>query len=101
MARRGKRAKSKHDRSVRRRAKALEDRGWKVKADIPGFKRPRTIRVGRGSARPDITARKSGKTRIIEVETPGSMREDEEQRRLLRRYARRRKRTGYRTGIAR
>ncbi len=101
MAKRRKQGQSKHDRSVDRRAKSLQGRGWKVRADVRGFKRPKTVRVGRDVARPDIVAKKGGWTRIIEVETPGSMKTDEDQRRVLRRYARRKKNTEYRTGVAR
>lgn len=101
MARRGKRAQSRHNQFVRRSAIGHRGWGWRVWADVPGFKRPKTICVGRGSARPDMIVKKGRKTRIIEVETPSSMKADEDQRRLLRRYARRKKNTGYRTRIVR
>ena len=50
-------------------AKQLKQQGYKVKADVPGFPQPETIR----GVRPDVDAKK-GRQRIIgEVETPESV----------------------------
>ncbi len=84
---------SKHDKSVIRRAAALESYGWRVHADVSGFDKPRTLRVHSHSVRPDIIAKKGKKTRIVEVETPTSFRRDINQRRLLRKYAKNRPNT--------
>ena len=40
---RSKTAKSKHDSQVRKEVKKLENAGYEVKADIPGYGQPGTI----------------------------------------------------------
>lgn len=68
MARSG-REQSKHDSVVRKTAQGLEKAGWKVKADVKGYRKPDTI----GGYRPDVTATKGGERKIVEVETPTSV----------------------------
>ena len=80
-----------HNNSVLRRAAGLKAKGWKVKADISGFKRPSTL----NGSRPDIDATKGKRRRIIEVETQESKRKDRQQHRNLRNYAKFKKRTQF------
>ena len=78
-----------HNNSVLRRAIGLKSNGWKVKADLPGFKKPPIL----NGARPDIIAMKGKRKRIIEVETPETRFKDIPQHRKLRDYARNHSRT--------
>ena len=66
---RSKRSQSKHNSQVRKEVEKLEDKGYKVKADIPGYKQPDTI----GGYRPDYVAKNGSKKIIGEVETPESV----------------------------
>jgi Holliday junction resolvase len=66
---RSKQSQSKHDTKVRQIAKEMEQKGFKVQADISGYKRPKTI----GGYRPDVMAVKGSDIKIIEVETPDSL----------------------------
>lgn len=66
---RSKRSQTKHDAEVRRIAKDLKEKGYKVKADVSGFKKPDTIR----GYRPDVVAKKGRERKIVEVETPDSV----------------------------
>ena len=88
MAARSRRSRSKHDMAVRRHVELLERNGWSVQADIRGFPRPRSICGPGGCWRPDIIAKRGGKTRVIEWETPESYREDWRQHAAFRAYAR-------------
>ena len=54
---------------MREIAKAYEARGYHVRADVPGYRKPPTI----GGYTPDILARKSGQETMVEVETPDSV----------------------------
>jgi hypothetical protein len=63
-------AQDTHDRKVRKIAKELEKQNWNVQADLPGYDIPEGI--GKGGYVPDIVARKGSKTKIIEVDTPGT-----------------------------
>lgn len=82
-----------HNTSVRRRAAGLESNGWNVRADLPDYNRPMTLKVEGKGVRPDIIATKGKRTRIIEVETPESRYKDRPQHRLLRSYGRSHKKT--------
>lgn len=82
-----------HDKAVRRSAGMLSANGWRVKADISGYKRPKSLWVDGQRRRPDIIARKRGTTRIIEWETPNSFEKDRDQHSVFRKYARRNKNT--------
>lgn len=93
MTKRSKRNKTCHDISVRRRAAQLETYGWNVKADLPDFTRPQTLKVDGKGVKPDIFARKGKKTKIVEVETPETRYRDLPQHRLLREYGRAHKKT--------
>lgn len=74
---------SRHDEAVRRSAAQYQARGYKVKADVEGFKRPDPIR-GR---RPDVVAQKGHDKVVVEWETPSSLEADKAQQETLRRGA--------------
>lgn len=88
-----KRRQSRHDTTVRRVAGGYRSQRWKVKADISGYARPRTV-YGK---RFDVEATKGAKTRFVEVERPGSLsHRDLSQHRSFRRYAKIRPKTKFR-----
>jgi hypothetical protein len=66
---RSKKSQTKHDKKIRDLAKEYKDKGYDVKADIPGYKSPETI-YGK---RPDLIAKKKGHETAIEIETPDSV----------------------------
>lgn len=68
---RGKGSQSRHDAAVRREAQKLADQGFEVKADVTGFPQPDTV----GGLRPDIDAKKGSERKIIEYETPASLKD--------------------------
>ena len=88
---RSKRNQTCHDKSVRKSAAMLSSNGWKVKADVRGYRRPNSICVDHQCRRPDIIAKKGRVTRIIEWETPDSFNKDRKQHSVFRKYARRHK----------
>lgn len=90
-ARNPNREQSAHNRKVQRLSRELKKEGYSVRADIRGYQRPRPI--GKSKVRPDIVAKKSGATRIVEVETPKSLVRDKEQLKTFVRSAAHRKRT--------
>ena len=79
-------AVSTHDRKVRQIVRELEKQGCTVRADVRGRERPRPV----GSERlvPDIEATKDGRRRIIEVETPESLKLDKDHLEKLKGFAR-------------
>lgn len=83
---------SKHDRKVRKVAAGYWGRGYEVKADLPDYSRPRSIR----GKIPDVVAKKGKKTIIVEVETPQSFNKDKNQRGIFRDYANSKSRTRFR-----
>lgn len=85
--------KARHDSKVKQIAKRLKNEGWQVKADIPGYEKPDPI--GKKKRIPDITAKKGGAKKIIEVETPETMKMDEKQQETFRRSAAQQKRTSF------
>jgi hypothetical protein len=93
MARRSSKAQSQHDAEVKQTAKDLQDKGYKVAADVKGFPRPKTI----GGVRPDVVAEKGNERKIIEVETPESAdsARDQRQQRAFRAAANRSKKTTF------
>ena len=78
-------ALSKHNQKVKEIAKKLEEQGYKVEADIPGYSKPDGI--GKDNHVPDIVAKKTNSTKIIEVETPASVNKDKKQHETFRRSA--------------
>lgn len=76
---------SKHDQRVKQETNKLKRDGWNVKADLPGMESPNPI--GKDGRIPDIVATKQGHTRIVEVETPSSVKSDKDQQETFRRHA--------------
>ena len=68
MPRRSKQSQSAHDAEVRRTANEFKQKGFDVKADVPGFTQPDTI----GGYRPDVVATSGRQKKIVEVETTES-----------------------------
>lgn len=93
MAKRSLKKQSQHDSKVKQIARKLERDGWNVQADIPSFDQPDPI--GKKNLIPDITAQKRGSKKIIEVETPETMRKDKKQHEAFRRSAGQQKRTNF------
>ena len=86
---------SKHDARVRKIAGGYKSQDWKVKADILGYSKPRTI----FNKRPDVRATKGAKERIIEVETRDSYKKDISQRNAFGRFAGLNKKRRFRTSV--
>lgn len=76
---------SAHDRRVRDLANEFKGKGWKVQADLPNFDQPDPI--GNDGRIPDILATRGNRTKIIEVETPGTVDSHQEQHSTFRRSA--------------
>jgi len=91
-------ALTKHDKKVKQIAKDLQKKGWTVKADISGFTTP--DKIGQNNYIPDITATKSGANKIIEVETPTSVKRDKKQQETFRRSAAQKTRTTFKIVVA-
>ncbi len=66
---RSRKSQSKHDAEVRAIARKLKKQDFDVKADIPGYMRPDTIR----GFRPDVVGIKGRQRKIYEVETEDSV----------------------------
>ena len=86
-----------HDEAVRRSAAAYKGQGYNVKADILNYPKPKII----GGRRPDLEVSKGGKRKIIEWETPSSMKSDVAQRSTFRKHARKQKNVSFRTRVVR
>ncbi len=84
---------SKHDDRVLQLANSYKRKGYKVQADIRGFKQPEEI--GKNDFIPDLVASKAGYTKIVEVETQSSLQTDKEQLADFMRSASHRKRTSF------
>ena len=95
---RSKRNQTAHDKKVRDEANKLKHQGFNVNADLPRFKKPKTI----GGYRPDIIATKGNQRRIIEIETLDSKNSarDKGQQQAFRKVANRSKNTTFRREIA-
>lgn len=87
---------STHDRKVRETANRYKREGWKVTADVPGYKSPKII----NRKQPDIVVKKGRKTKIFEIETHKSMKTDKPQRAVFRKFARKKPNTTFKTLIA-
>ena len=90
---RSKRSQSKHDVQVRKEANLLKNRGYKVQADVSGFKQPEAI----GGFRPDVIGKKGNQRKIVEVETLDSVNSarDKSQQKAFRQEANRSKNTTF------
>ena len=76
---------STYDRKVRELVRSLEKRGYDVRADVRGRKKPRPI--GPDKLVPDIEANWNGFKLIVEVETHDSFRERNDELVALADYA--------------
>jgi len=76
---------SKHDKKIEQIAKQLERKGYTVQADISRYETPDSI--GKNNYIPDIVAKKTSSTKIIEVETQSSLKTDKDQQEAFRRSA--------------
>lgn len=95
---RGKVTQRKHDRKVVSVAKKYERKGWKVRADLSGYQKPKPI--GKSRRIPDVVATRPGTRHIVEVETKGTIKSHKRQRSTFRKSAAHRKRTKYREEVA-
>jgi hypothetical protein len=93
MSKRTKQQQTKHDKRIAVLARKYKRGGAQVKADIKGYKQPKPI--GKGRRIPDLTVKKSGWTKIIEVETKNSLKKDKKQHATFRRSASHKKRTKF------
>jgi len=75
MTKRTKTGQRKHDQAVLNSANWYEGKGFKVKADLPGWEKPKTM----GGFRPDMIAKKGKKEVVLEVETKKSLGKDKKQ----------------------
>ena len=64
-----------HDRKVRKIARELKQKRWKVQADLKSYDTPDGI--GKNNFIPDIVATRGNKTKIIEVDTPNTVNNDQ------------------------
>lgn len=96
MGKRGASTQSKHDQKVLKEAKALQKKGFSVKADIKGFDKPKSI----NGRRPDVQARKGKVEKIIEIETPKTLKTDIQQQNTFEKYADRGKNRSFGIKIA-
>ncbi len=80
---RSQRRQSEHDEAVGRSAAWYQGQGWKVQADVPGYERPDAV----GGRRPDLIVQKARKKKVIEFETPDTLKTHEDQHRALERGA--------------
>lgn len=96
MAKRTKTGQIKHDRTVLDAVKYYQNKGYKVQADLPGYKKPNSIN-GRV---PDVDAKKTGDRVILEVETKDSIKKDISQLRTFQNYADRHNNIRFREKIA-
>lgn len=92
-----KRNLTKHDKIVKRVAAGYKGKGWKVKADVSGYPKPKTI-YGK---RVDVFAIKGKRERAVEIETPKTYKKDSSQRKAFKRWASGNKKRKFRTKIAR
>lgn len=93
MAKRSKDGQHTHNNKVKVIARQLQREGWNVKADLPGYERPAPI--GKAQYIPDIEATKCGARKIIEIETPDSLKTDKNQISAFKRSAAQQNRTTF------
>lgn len=94
---RSKSSQSKHDAKVRQISRDFEEKGFNVKADIEGYSKPETIR----GYRPDVIAQKGSQRKIVEVETPDSLKStrDLKQQQAFRQEAKNSQNTTFRRNV--
>ena len=82
MPKRTKIGQKKHDNTVLKSAEWYENQGFKVKADLPGWEKPKKI----GGFIPDLIAKKGKKEIIKEIETKDTNNKDVEQHKAFKEY---------------
>lgn len=87
MSKRTKTGQKKHDESVLRSVRWYQGQGYKVKADLPGYDKPKKI----AGYVPDWIAKKEKKEIIGEVETKATSEKDREQQEAFKEYAKKKK----------
>jgi hypothetical protein len=87
MEKRTKTSQKKHDQAVLRSAEWYKNQGYKVKADLPNWDKPKKI----GSFVPDLIAKKEEKEIIKEIETKSTNEKDKKQQEAFEEYAKRKK----------
>ncbi len=94
---RSRKSQSKHDAKVRSIDRSIESQCFDVKADVPGYSQPDTIR----GFRPDVVGIKERQRKIHEVETQGSVdsARDQSQQRAFRQAADQSKNTVFKRTI--
>jgi len=80
---RTKQSQLKHDKAVLKSAQWYKSHGYKVQADLPGWKRPKKI----NGFIPDLIARKGKKEIIKEIETKDTNQKDKKQHEAFKKYA--------------
>lgn len=93
MARKKTKEQTTHDRKVGRLATHYEKQGYAVCASTG--RRPDPKPIGRSKRIPDIVATRRGRTKIVEVETPRSVKSDKAQLQTFARYAAREKNVSF------
>lgn len=87
MQRKTKTGQRKHDNAVLRSAVWYKNHGYKVKADLPGWKKPKTI----SGFIPDLIAKKGKKEIVKEIETKDTNRKHKKQHEAFKEYASRKR----------
>jgi len=87
MPKKTKTGQKKHDEAVLRSVKWYEGQGYKVKADLPDYDKPKKI----AGYIPDWIAKKGKKEIIGEVEKKGTNEKDKEQQEAFKEYAKKKK----------
>lgn len=83
MNKRTKTGQKKHDSAVLKTAQWYENNGYKVKADLPDYAKPKKI----GGFIPDLIVKKAKVEKVIEIETKQSDKIDQEQQTAFKQYA--------------
>ena len=83
MGKRIKTGQKQHDEAVLRSVKWYESQGYKVKADLPDYDKPKKIK----GYIPDWIAKKGKKEIIGEVETKDTNQKDKDQQKAFKEYA--------------
>lgn len=83
MLKRTKTGQKKHDNAVLKSAEWYKNQGFKVKADLPNWEKPKKI----DSFIPDLIAKKGKKEIIKEIETKDTNNKDVEQHEAFKEYA--------------
>jgi len=83
MNKRTKTGQKKHDESVLRSADWYKKHGFTIKADLPGWDKPKKI----GGFIPDLIVKKGKKEIVLEVETKDTNTSDADQQKAFKKYS--------------